>query len=303
MLSLFSDMLPDVSTFFEVGPVKSFREAGGYANVNLILETGEGPHLARILREHGPKDLETEALFLQRVALTGFPCPTYLTGRGGSHVFQWGDQHIALMPHLEGRISDKLSITQIGALGATLARLHLIDANSLPIRKTWWHSSFFSESLLHAKRRFGPHAVSQMEDQTVALEKLYETRLPTSIVHGDPWPGNVLFNGERLVAMTDWEETTIGFSIFDLAYSAVHGCLSEGELDPRLFDTLIASYQSVRELSPQECQCFTQAVRYVACTNYLWLLLKAEPHENRLDELWASNWYKSLELDRLVIRS
>lgn len=289
-----------ICDFFDLGPLLRVADAGGYANQNLILETGKGSYLAKILREHGPAALRSEALYLEHIVSTGFPCPIYLTGRNGDYLFEGEDQFVALMPFLPGAVSDSISIARIESLGAALGRLHLIDKGPLTARKTWWRSDFLGDGLRHAKSRFGDQALSRLEGQIAALPDLEAEGLPRSIVHGDPWPGNALFDGGRLVALLDWEETTIGFPVLDLAYLALHGCLSGQEFEPRQFESLIASYQSVRKLSPHERRCFGQAVRRVACINYLWMLLKAEPDQTELEALWATKWYWSLELDHLT---
>ncbi len=43
-----------------------------------------------------------------------------------------------------------------------------------------------------------------------------EANAPT-LLHGDYWPGNVLWNGGRLVGVVDWEESRIGDPLVDLA--------------------------------------------------------------------------------------
>ncbi len=39
----------------------------------------------------------------------------------------------------------------------------------------------------------------------------------TSLLHGDYWPGNILWNDSELAAVIDWEDAAIGSSICDLA--------------------------------------------------------------------------------------
>lgn len=40
-----------------------------------------------------------------------------------------------------------------------------------------------------------------------------------TLLHGDFWPGNVLWQGDRLVAVIDWEDAAIGDPLMDLAIS------------------------------------------------------------------------------------
>lgn len=296
-----ADLLANVCGFFDLGPPLRFSDAGGYANRNLILETGKGSYLAKILREHGPDALQSEALYLEEIAVTGFLSPTYLTGRDGSYVFAAADQLVAVMPFLDGAVPEQISSEQIESLGAALAQLHLIEPGALPSRKTWWGRDFLGDGLVRAKAHLGDKALAPLEKQIAALPDLEAKGLPRSIVHGDPWPGNALFDGRRLVALVDWEETTLGLPILDLAYLALHACLSGRDFEARRFDALIDSYQSVRELTSHERRCFEPAVRRVACTNYLWLLLKESPSQGEREAHWSSQWYENLRLECLTL--
>ena len=71
-----TDFLQHVCTFFDLGLLSRFRDAGGYANRNLVIETDKRTYLAKILRELGPEALENEALYLERIAATSFPSPS-----------------------------------------------------------------------------------------------------------------------------------------------------------------------------------------------------------------------------------
>lgn len=42
--------------------------------------------------------------------------------------------------------------------------------------------------------------------------------VPQTLVHVDYWPGNVLWDGERVSAVVDWEEAAIGDPAIDVAY-------------------------------------------------------------------------------------
>ena len=44
-----------------------------------------------------------------------------------------------------------------------------------------------------------------------------ERPIASALLHGDYWPGNVLWNGRRLVGVVDWEEACIGDPIADVA--------------------------------------------------------------------------------------
>lgn len=46
-----------------------------------------------------------------------------------------------------------------------------------------------------------------------------EPRNPPRLLHGDYWPGNTLWKGDRLVAVIDWEDAMVGDPLADFAIS------------------------------------------------------------------------------------
>ena len=47
-----------------------------------------------------------------------------------------------------------------------------------------------------------------------------ESPIETTLVHGDYWPGNVLWREGSIVAVLDWEAATLGDPARDVAYCA-----------------------------------------------------------------------------------
>jgi aminoglycoside phosphotransferase (APT) family kinase protein len=41
--------------------------------------------------------------------------------------------------------------------------------------------------------------------------------LPASILHGDFWPGNIIWHNEQIAAVIDWEDAAIGTPVSDVA--------------------------------------------------------------------------------------
>jgi len=62
------------------------------------------------------------------------------------------------------------------------------------------------------------------------------------LLHGDYWPGNLLWRGERLVAVVDWEDAALGDPLIDLSISRLDMLWIMGEDAMR---ALTARYQSL----------------------------------------------------------
>lgn len=52
---------------------------------------------------------------------------------------------------------------------------------------------------------------------------------PGVLLHGDYWPGNLLWRGEQIVALVDWEDAAIGDPFSDLACARVELLCTVGE--------------------------------------------------------------------------
>ena len=63
-------------------------------------------------------------------------------------------------------------------------------------------------------------------DQGSALRKAIAnwqtTKLPASILHGDFWPGNIIWQNDQIAAVIDWEDAAFGTPVSDVA-----GCRAE----------------------------------------------------------------------------
>lgn len=53
-------------------------------------------------------------------------------------------------------------------------------------------------------------------------------RTPT-LLHGDYWPGNLLWRGNEIVALLDWEDAALGDPLSDLAAARVELCCAKDE--------------------------------------------------------------------------
>jgi aminoglycoside phosphotransferase len=75
-------------------------------------------------------------------------------------------------------------------------------------------------------RRAQPHpAFSRAE---AALARAHTTEKPTSFVHGDLWQGNLLWEGDTLTGVLDWDCAGRGASSLDLASMRLDAAMSWG---------------------------------------------------------------------------
>jgi aminoglycoside phosphotransferase (APT) family kinase protein len=104
-------------------------------------------------------------------------------------------------------------------LATHLAWIHSTDPSNLDLSFLLQHAGECAETF--GKR---PTEVDEsleegrIRDTLASLSPLPQRNAP-ALLHGDYWPGNVLWRDSRLVAVIDWEDATLGDPLADLAIS------------------------------------------------------------------------------------
>jgi homoserine kinase type II len=90
--------------------------------------------------------------------------------------------------------------------------------------------------------------------------------LSQGVVHGDLFRDNVLWQGDRLVALLDWESASHGTIVYDLAVTMLAWCCGD-QLDWSLGKAMVAGYQRERPLGREEWAGLWWSMR-LACLRF-----------------------------------
>ena len=101
-----------------------------------------------------------------------------------------------------------------------------------------------------------------LEDEVDYLTRYLEGKLPKGVIHGDLFADNVLFRGEKLTAVLDFDAACRGKFIFDLATAVNALCFVDSQYSLDRFRFLLHGYESVRTLSLAEWDAFPNELRY-----------------------------------------
>jgi aminoglycoside phosphotransferase (APT) family kinase protein len=96
---------------------------------------------------------------------------------------------------------------------------------------------------------------------------------PTVLVHGDYWPGNIMFQHKKLVAVLDWEDAKWGDPLVDLACTRVELACAYGRDATQLFTKLYYD-----EVGPVEVYDLPLWDMYVSATALTAMHLWGLPH-------------------------
>ncbi len=226
-------MAANVEGFRPPLQVRQFQ--GGASNPTFLLRDGDD-HLY-VLRKKPPGQLLSSAHQVDREyramkALAGhIPVPVM---RGLCEDPEVIGTSFYVMDYLEGRIFRDATLPGLSPadraavyddLNATLAKLHAVDFEAVGLGDYGRPGNYFERQVARWTRQYRD-AESESIPAMEALIAELPARIPAdqsvSIAHGDYRLENVMFHPTepRLIAVLDWELSTIGHPLADIAYNS-----------------------------------------------------------------------------------
>ena len=211
---------------------------GGASNPTFILET-DGPTGSKtyVLRKKPPGPLlssahqvDREHRVMKALAATDVPVPTMRVYCDDPSII---GTPFYVMDHLEGRVFRDATLPGLSPgeraevydqLNLTLAKLHAVDFEAVGLGDYGRPGNYFERQIARWIRQYR----GAESEPIPAMERLMEelpARIPSdqsiTIAHGDYRLENMMFDPvqPRLIAVLDWELSTIGHPLADLGYN------------------------------------------------------------------------------------
>lgn len=214
-------------------PCKMQQFLGGQSNPTFLIEAQSGSY---VLRKKPPGELLPSAHAVDREyrvmsALADSPVPvptTHLLCEDESII----GQMFYVMDYVPGRVFTELDMpgcsneerNAMYHCGASvLGSLHAVDYRAVGLEDFGRPSGYVARQVARWSKQYAASKVEDFEamDRLIAwLRDNNPEDEQASIVHGDFRPGNVIFANNRpeITAVLDWELSTIGHPLADLAY-------------------------------------------------------------------------------------
>ena len=218
------------------GEMRLARIGGGQSNPTFFVDFD---NRALVLRKQPPGDLlpsahavDREFRILRALSGTDVPVP--------NAVLYCDDRSVVgtpfyVMDKLDGRVMSTYALPQIApaerrayyfAMAETLAKLHRVDLAATGLTDYGKPGNFFQRQITRWIRQWD--ASRTREDANIdRLIAWLPANIPpsdqTTIAHGDYRFGNLMFHPTepRVVAVLDWELSTLGHPLADVAYSCM----------------------------------------------------------------------------------
>ena len=220
------------------GPLGIEQFKGGQSNPTYKLVT---PARSYVLRRKPPGEIlkgahavEREAKVLTALHAQGFPVArVYGLCTDESVIGTW----FYVMEMVEGRIfwdatvpgvSNEERATIFDAMNATIAQLHSYDPETIGLGDYGKPGNYFARQVGRWSRQYREDEAAGRDEAMDAVIEWLEANMPeddgaSSVIHGDFRIDNMIFHPTepRVLAVLDWELSTLGHPLADFAYHAM----------------------------------------------------------------------------------
>lgn len=219
------------------GPLQVEQFKGGQSNPTYKLVT---PKRSYVLRRKPPGEVlagahavDREARILLALGATGFPvAKVYGLCTDARVIGSW----FFVMEMVEGRIFWDATFPDLSrsertacfdSMNATIAQLHRVDFAALGLRDYGKSGNYFARQINRWSRQYMEDTDAGRDPRMDRLIEWLPANIPvddaTTIVHGDFRCDNLIFHPTkpRVIAVLDWELSTLGHPLADFAYHAM----------------------------------------------------------------------------------
>lgn len=238
--TLSEDQVQTILGIYHLGEPIEKRDLGGAFNLNLKVVTARGSHIIRVYRPWvTPERLAFITYVKEHLRQANLPVPITIAVISGNVVGMESTRMIeieAFTEHHRHAASWSQYIDAFGMLGrlhSVLAEVDLTDRYVAPQVRNYGLPQDQLVWLQHTKRRLAALPQSRQRDDALKLvadtRQLLETidhwwqqtdaRLPAQLVHGDYGGENILFRRGAIIALLDFDLTSIHERVYEIAYS------------------------------------------------------------------------------------
>lgn len=250
-------------------PDRVLPEPKGSVNSNYHLWAGGERYFLRVNEGKSEADVLFEAEVHAYLHSAQFPVPHLVPAADGRPYAEVAGRPALLFTYAPGEELTRQAATpsRIRRVGEQLGRLHDLAAGFTgerrnpygPGRVAGWLAGFNGDAARDAELAA---TLPVLADELAQADSL--PAAPSGLVHGDLFADNVLWIGDRVSAILDWEMSCVAPFAYDLAVTLNAWCWTGAAYDAARAHALLAGYRARRKLEPETADALYAWTRYGA---------------------------------------
>lgn len=284
-------------TKFDVGELVSAKGiAEGVENSNYLVDTTTGRFILTLYEKRvAADDLPYFMALLDHLDAKGLPVPPAIKDRAGLEIHELEGRPACLIKFLNGVSVTTPTAAQAHAAGAAMGQMHAALMDFAPERPNSMGIASWApllEQCGESLDEIAPGLFDRVSNALASIAARWPQDLPTSAIHADLFPDNVLMLGDRVTGLIDFYFASTDIRAYDLA--VMHGAWAfDGtgrNYDAAIGEALIAGYASSFPLSDAERAALPvlaegAALRFLLSRAWDWLNTPADAMVTRKDPL------------------
>ena len=268
----------------------------GYVNETWLVETTTGCYVLKrrhpVLRQAGL--VAAQHALIEYLHSAGFPAPRTLRARSGRTFLELGEDVYELQDYIPGKLCDRARPAHIAAAARTLGLYHRLvsgfDHPALHRSPERFCPAMLEGILGHLSQDSAHRPTAQTERvlhrlashaRQLATHLGQLDRLPQLVIHGDYYAENIIFSGDRVVGVVDYDQARWSARVQEVAEAVIYFAqertarfghiVYSGVLELDTARRFLAAYADIVSLSDTEIRALPHAVRVT------WLCASLDP--------------------------
>jgi homoserine kinase type II len=288
--------LASVLRYYPLGKLRAAqRPERGFVNDNWIVDTTRG----RYFLKHRHPDLavptfiRAEHALTTRLRIDGFPAPALVPTARGKTLLSLDGECYEIQEYIEGSHCNHQQSAHLKAAAETLGRYHILVRGFAPAALCHPHDLYSPtllstnlSSLAQAWQMNRDSGLAPLATQLTSHATSLATRftkhgkLPRLIIHGDYYADNLLFRGNRIVGVVDYDKACWQPRVVEIAEALIYFASPQpaglkhlvypGVLNWEPFGRFLQAYAHTATLSQHEVEALPD---YVSC---IWLQISLQ---------------------------
>jgi len=249
-------------------PDRAEPEPRGRSNTSYHLRIGADRWFLRLAEGKTEADVRFEAEVLRFLFQAQFPVPRLVLAVDGRPWIELAGRPAMLFDFAPGEAVDRAGATpdRCRRVGEQLGRLHELSAGFSgerenpfgPARVGAWLDALGEAPRVDAEVR---EALPVLREELAEAGRL--PGAPRGLCHGDLFIDNVLWVGDRVSYVLDWEMACVAPFAYDLAIAIDAWCFTDHHEPARVL-ALVEGYRSRRRLEPETLSALPAFARWAA---------------------------------------